>query len=48
MHSYDVVEGPMLMNPRAFMNGNPPVYSGQQTSFHSPRASAVLENGLVK
>jgi Protein of unknown function (DUF3990) len=43
---YDFVEGPLLLNPREFVNGSPPVTGGQQDSFHTPKAAAILDGAF--
>lgn len=47
LHSYDTVEGPMLMNPPHALNGKPPVPGGHQLSFHTDSAVNML-NGYLQ
>ncbi|MFD7845170.1 DUF3990 domain-containing protein [Nocardia sp. NPDC059764] len=47
-HEFDVVEGPRLSNLREFKRGEAPIGSGQQTSWHTDRALALLWQGLKK
>jgi hypothetical protein len=47
LHGFDAVSGPMLGNPRAFMNGASPTAFGQQMSFHSDAAVNLLNNSLL-
>ena len=47
LHGFDAVSGPMLGNPRAFMNGASPTAFGQQMSFHSDTAINLLNNSLL-
>jgi len=47
LHSYDLVEGPLLGNPRSFLKGSQPRTFGQQSSFHTPHGLRLLEEGLV-
>ena len=47
LHGLDVVSGPMLGNPRAFMNGVSPTAFGQQMSFHSDAPIKLLNNSLL-
>lgn len=48
LHSYDTVSGPMLGNPRSFLNGAAPTAFGQQTSFHTIEAANWLDNYLIQ
>ena len=43
---YDFVEGPLMLNVKAFLSGQPADTGGQQDSIHSPRAAAVFDAGF--
>jgi hypothetical protein len=47
MHPYDWVEGPLLLNPRDFVAGKPPVTGGHQISVHTPDAVDLLNRSLT-
>jgi hypothetical protein len=47
LHGFDTVSGPMLGNPRAFLNGAAPTAFGQQTSFHTSAAVNRLNGYLL-
>lgn len=47
--SYDFVEGPLLLNPKAFLGGSPPLTDGQQDAiFAAPHnLAAVFDAGFI-
>jgi hypothetical protein len=46
-YSYEMVEGPMLGNPGAFMKGAAPDLWGNQVAFFGERAASMLDQSLV-
>ncbi|MBX3467760.1 MAG: DUF3990 domain-containing protein [Planctomycetes bacterium] len=42
-HAFDIIEGPMLLNPRQFVRGAQPAIGGQQTCFTTVEATRVLQ-----
>ncbi|SFC27691.1 DUF6531 domain-containing protein [Streptomyces aidingensis] len=47
MHNFDLVEGPMVMNPRPFASGRAdPVFEGHQIAIFSPEAAALFNRSL--
>jgi Protein of unknown function (DUF3990) len=47
-HGYDMVSGPMLRNPKQFMQGSAAALRGQQTSFHTQSVIELLNGSLVR
>jgi RHS repeat-associated protein len=47
-HGYDVVNGPMLGNPKSFLRGQSAESWGQQTSFHTQSVVDLLNESLVR
>jgi RHS repeat-associated protein len=48
-HGFDAIEGDMLLNPKAFLAGAPPVLGGWQVAFFGPaggRVASILDRYL--
>ncbi|MEV0639675.1 RHS repeat-associated core domain-containing protein [Streptomyces sp. NPDC050619] len=48
MHGYDMVEGPMLRNVPAFLDGKPGVFNGHQMAIFTDRAAQLFDNSFVR
>lgn len=48
MHSYEMVEGPMLRNVGPFKKGADGVFNGHQIAIYSDRAAQLFDNSLLR
>ncbi|MFB6768868.1 RHS repeat-associated core domain-containing protein [Streptomyces sp. NPDC056337] len=48
MHSYELIEGPMLRNPGPFKKGAEGVFNGHQVALYSERAAQLFDNHLLR
>ncbi|WP_151476605.1 RHS repeat-associated core domain-containing protein [Streptomyces albicerus] len=46
MHNYEMVEGPMVMNPAGFLRGKDPVFDGHQIAIFGDRAAELFTNSI--
>ena len=45
-HNFELVEGPMLMNPGPFLKGREPVFDGHQIAIFGDRAAELFSNSI--
>ncbi|MGR4853382.1 RHS repeat-associated core domain-containing protein [Streptomyces sp. LARHCF252] len=48
MHSYELVEGPMLRNVGGFKRGEDGVFNGHQVAIYSERAARLFDNSFLR
>jgi RHS repeat-associated protein len=48
MHSYEMVEGPMVLNPGPFKKGAEGNFGGHQVALYSARAAQLFDNSLLR
>ena len=48
MHSYELVEGPMLRNVGGFKRGAEGVFDGHQVAIYSERAARLFDNSFLR
>ncbi|MER6132659.1 RHS repeat-associated core domain-containing protein [Streptomyces sp. NPDC001815] len=45
-HNFEMVEGPMVMNPKPFLRGRDPVFEGHQIAIFGDRAAELFSNSI--